>query len=377
MPLENEDTPVAEAPAAETPAAETPAAETPAAETPAAEGPKSVAEAIEAGLDAVPQRTKEEVDKAAAKVEGEKGGGETENEKKDDASKDAKSGEDKAKEEAAKKELDHVNDPIPKELSERAQERIRSLISYVKERDEALTVQGNLISAIQGTGTTAEEFASTIRYLQAFHSQDPKELELALSILQQNMENIALRLGRDVPGVDFLAEHKDLQDAVRYGQITREHANELARARTATARAQRLSQERETTTQAQHKAEAEKNAAISNLNELGVHLAKTDPDYQRKYDLIVGPLKEAFARIPPSQWRETFDSAYAAVKLPPLPAPVNEEPPAGMVRDPKTGQFVKANKPTPIRPVQAAGAGGTPAPKSAREALSMAIDNLR
>jgi hypothetical protein len=373
---ENEEQPVVETPVEETPAVETPAVETPAAETP--EGPKTAAEAIEAGLEAVPQRTKQEADKAAGKVEGEKGGGAGEDEKKGKAGEDAEAAKAKAAEdEKGKTEPDHVNDPIPKELKEATQERIRSLISYVKERDEALTVQGNLISAIQGTGTTAEEFASMIHYLDAFHSEDPKKLELALTILQQNMESIALRLGRDVPGVDFLAGHQDLKDAVKYGQITQQHASEIARARTAQARTQAMNTERQTATQAAQAAEKEKADAITNLNELGAQLAKTDPDYQKKYDLIVGPLKEAFVHIPPSQWRAAFDKAYAAVKLPAVAAPVAAEPPAGMVRDPNTGQFVKANKGKPIRPVQPSGAGGPSAPKSAREALDAAINSLR
>ena len=374
MPPENEVVPAVETPAEETPAVETPAAETPASTD---DGPKTVAEAIEAGLDAVPQRTKQEVDKASEKVEGEKDTRTEEEKKQAEAEKDAESAEAKAKEEAAKKEVDHVNDPIPKELKEATQERIRSLIGYVKERDEALQVQGNLISAIQGTGTTAEEFASMIQYLEAFHSSDPKMLEKALGILQTNMESIALRLGKDVPGVDFLAGHQDLKDAVRYGQITQQHANELARARTLEARTKSYNEQRQSATQAETAAKAEKDAAITELNNLGAQLSKTDPDYQRKYDLIVGPLSAAFVHIPPSQWRAAFDKAYAAVKVPAAaPAPA-AEPPPGMVRDAKTGQFVKANKPTPIRPVQPSGTGGPAAPKSAREALDFALDNLR
>jgi len=375
--MENEENTAVETPAIETTQVETPAADTTATEPTPETGPKSVAEAFEAGLEAVPQRTKEEADKAATKVEGEKGGEATGDKEKDDASKGAEAAKkDEAEKEKPEQKVDHVNDPIPKELKEATQERIRSLIRYVKERDEALTVQGNLISAIQGTGTTAEEFASMIHYLDAFHSDDPKKLETALTILQQNMESIALRLGRDVPGVDFLAGHQDLKDAVKYGQITQQHASEIARARTAHARTQALNEQRTTATQAEQASKAEKDSAITDLNALGAQLAKTDPEYQRKYDLIVEPLKAAFAHIPPSQWRAAFDKAYAAVKVPAVPA-LTGEPPPGMVRDAKTGQFVKAGKPTPIRPVQPSGAGGNAAPKSAREALSAAIDNLR
>jgi hypothetical protein len=368
MAIENEENVVADEPvdlSADTPVVETPA------ETP--EGPTSVAEAINAGLEQVPARTKEEVDKAASKVKGEESSDPAKDEKKDDAKGEAKAGEEKPDEKDEKKELDHINDPIPKELSERAQERIRSLVGYIKERDEALTVQGNLISAIQNTGTSAEEFATTVQYLEAFHSEDPKMLEKALGILQQNMENIALRLGRDVPGVDFLQGFDDLKSKVHYGQLTKEDAQEIARSRTRASREQTLNTQRTTAQQTETAAKAEKDTAISALNEIGQSLLKSDPDYQRKFDLLVHPLQAAFKRLPPSQWKDAFNEAYAAIKLPPA-APV---PPAGMVRDLTTGQFVKPAKQVPIRPVQPAGAGGKSAPKSAREAMDAAIDNLR
>jgi hypothetical protein len=372
MAIENEENVVADEPvdlSADTPVVETPA------ETP--EGPTSVAEAINAGLEQVPARTKEEVDKAASKVKGEESSDPAKDEKKDDAKGEAKAGEEKPDEKDEKKELDHINDPIPKELGERAQERIRSLVGYIKERDEALTVQGNLISAIQNTGTSAEEFATTVQFLEAFHSEDPKMLEKALGILQQNMENIALRLGRDVPGVDFLQGFDDLKSKVHYGQLTKEDAQEIARSRTRASREQTLNTQRTTAQQTETAAKAEKDTAISALNDIGQQLLKSDPDYQRKFDLLVHPLQAAFKRLPPSQWKDAFNEAYAAIKLPPAAPAAPAAPPAGMVRDPTTGQFVKPAKGVPIRPVQPAGAGGKSAPKSAREAMDAAIDNLR
>jgi len=374
---ENEEVVVADA-AVDPPVVDAPVADAPA---PVVEdgAPKSIAEAIEAGLDAVPARTKEEQQKAADKLAGKPEGTaakpDGKDEKKDGDKDAAKEGEQKDEKKDEKVDPDHINDPIPKELSERAQERIRSLVGYVKERDEALVTQGNIINAIQRTGTSAEEFATTIQYLEAFHSKDPAQLEKCLGILQRNMEDVALRLGRDVPGIDFLAQHKDLQEAVRYGQITQQHANEIARARTAQARTQAFEQQRSQTEQTEVAAKAEKDGAITALNELGSKLKASDPDYQRKFDALVAPLREAFQHMPPRNWKAAFEAAYAKIKLPPAAPAAAATPPDGMVRDPQTGQFVKKN--VPIRPVSPAAAGNAKAqPKSALEAMEQAWDNM-
>ena len=186
--------------------------------------------------------------------------------------------------------------------------------------------------------------------------------------------NIALRLGKPVEGIDFLKDYDDLQQAVKYGQITQGHAQEIAMARTRSKQTESIqTRERETKTAADAAAK-EKNDAITTMNELGAHLAKTDPDYAAKHDLIIGPLTAALASMPPSQWRPAFERAYAAVKLPPKPVAAQSEPPAGMERDLVTGQFVQKKKPQPIRPMNPGGTGSSKAaPKSLREAIDFSL----
>jgi hypothetical protein len=331
------------------------------------EGAKSLAEALSAGLESAPKKGEKPAVKAAPKAEGEdgkdKGDGKTETDEE-------KAAREKAEKEAGKKEADHINDPIDERLSERAQERIRSLVGFVKERDEALTVQGNLISAIQDTKATPEQFAEMIGFMRAANSGTPEGLEQAYQMLRTSMRTIALQLGKPIPEVDLLADHADLSQAVKFGQITKQHAEELAVAREQGKFRDAQRKTAEARTKTENDAKTERDTAISDLNALGQQLAKDDPDYQRKFDTIVPALKAAFEGVRPSQWKEMFTKAYKAVKLPALPKPNTVDPkPAG---DPP------AKKPQPIRPVQPAGGGGSKtAPKSMLEALSSGMEQAR
>ncbi len=337
----------------------------------------SLLDAISAGVESAPVRgPKQPVDEKTGDVEGEPGSGAGKGEKKDGAEDGAEGLADKSKDDAAdKKAADHVGDPIPAEWSERARERITSLVSSVKEKDSQLETQGNLINAVISTGASPEQFGGIITFLRDFNGQDPAGLERCQQALQTMLEGVSLRMGKPIAGVDFLAKYPELKQAVHYGQITAEHAQELAIAREARTRAAThatATAEQQRTTDA---ATLERNTAITEMNEMGDSLQATDPDYQRKYDMIVGPLTEAFKDLPPRQWKAAFTRAWNAVKLPPAPPP--PPPPSGgpqMERDPVTGQFRPVKKGQPIRPVAPSGTSGAKAaPKSLREAIDFSL----
>lgn len=322
---------------------------------------KSIAEALSEGIEASAQHGQKKTDKPAGEGDGEDGE-RPGDDKKQDGDKDVPAEDgDKDKD---KKEPDHVNDPIDERLSERAQDRIRSLVGFVKERDEALTTQGKLIDAIQSTGATPEMFAEMVGFMRNANSDEPAALEAAYKTLQNGMRTLAIRMGKPVPEVDLLADYPELAQAVKYGQITEQHAQELAIARERVKVEGTQRTRASDATKATNDAKTEKDTAISDLNALGAHLAKTDKDYQAKFDLITGPLKAAFANIRPSLWKATFEASYAAAVV---PKPV--VPAAGAAAAaPKKGQ--------PIRPTQPAGGGGKKAPGSMLDAISSAIEGV-
>src|SRR5690606_683024 len=140
--------------------------------------------------------------------------------------------------------------------------------------------------------------------------------------LQSTAAALAQRLGHVPPGADPLEGQQDLLAAVQAGQMPRQYAEEVARARlqtTAQARWQREQQARQQAAQQQTAAQA---AALQQGREAvaGVEAALkvSDPHYAAKVAMLKSD--QAFIAtmqaLPPSQWAATFAAKYAA-----LPAP--------------------------------------------------------
>lgn len=280
---------------------------------------ETVADAVEAALESLKPKSADKKDD-----KGKEGGDDAEAGKAKEAGKDGKGEAGKDDKKDGEKKPDHVNDPIPPQVSERTRERITSLVSRVKEQDSILQDQSAVINAIQSTGASPEEFGMMVGYMQLVHSDKPEHLEQAYKVLQAEMRGLALKMGRSIPEVDVLSEHKDLTDLVKSGQITQAAAEELAilrsqrgdsaRRQQATAENLRKSQEQTAA------AEAEKNTAITELNALGETLAKTDPHYQAKYDAIVPLLAEQFKTTAPRFWKSLFETAYKATVVQAAPS---------------------------------------------------------
>lgn len=323
-------------------------------------GPKSLAEALELGLEAVSSKAKEKA--------GEKDGKPGEEKNPDGTPKVAKEGEGVKKPDDGAKKPDHVNDPIPAGVAERTRERIVSLVDEVKQLRDISDNQGQMISAVMDSGASPQEFGAMVQYLHWVHSDKPDDLESAYKLLSSELEGVALKLGRPLPGVDFLTGHDDLVKAVQEGLTTREMAVELAMGRKRTAREQAT---KTATTAATAKTENDtaalalaKNEAIEEINELGKDLAKEDPQYKVKFDALVPELKEKFKTLHPSKWKAAFLERYAKHKV---AAPA------------KAAAIVPVNKPKgpqPLRPSSPSG-GTVKTPGSALDALSSAIDGMR
>lgn len=210
------------------------------------------------------------------------------------------------------KKADPVNDPIPEDVKGRTRERMTSLITAVKEKDEMISVQNQLFDSIKSTGATPEEFGAMVGYMRWVHSDKPEDLKQARELLMHELRAVSLKLGEAAPGVDFVAEHADLQTAVDNGQMTVEAAQEMAlhrsRVKTQTER-QTAERTAEQTTQA---ATAERNGAIADLDALGKTLNATDPDFATKHE-ILQPVLASLGMLPPSKWKAAFTGAYKAI----------------------------------------------------------------
>ena len=237
---------------------------------------------------------------------------------------------------------DALNDPIPDEVKGRTRERMQSLISAVKEKDEILGIQQGMFDAIKNTGATPEEFGAMVGYMKWSHSDNPEDLRQARTLILRELEGISLKLGETAPGVDFLSKFPDLQDAVNNGQITVDHANELALSRQRQVVTNERTRAQTAQEQATQAATAARDSAIAELNTLGQTLQQTDPQYDAKYQ-ILQPALQALGMLPPNQWKAAFMAAYKAVKLPAAGvAPAAGAAPAGA--KPAGNQPLRANK---------------------------------
>lgn len=272
----------------------------------------------------------------------------------------AKPGETPPVDDKAKKP-DAVNDPIPDEIKGRTRERMQSLIATVKEKDETIAVQNQLFDSIKNTGATPEEFGAMVGYMRWVHSDKPEDLRQARDLLLSELEGISLKLGETAPGIDFLSKFPDLQEAVNNGQITVDHANELAMGRQRIKVTNDRTAAQQTQEQQTQAATAERNAAITELNSLGQTLQQTDPQYAAKHAALAPALK-ALGMLPPKQWKAAFMAAYKAVEVP-AATPASATAPA---QKPSGNQPLRANKSPSGSSTKQAG--------SMLDAISAAID---
>src|SRR5208337_2173710 len=76
-----------------------------------------------------------------------------------------------------------------------------------------------------------QQYGETLSWLALFNSNDPKQQEKALELVESVAERLATLLGKERTIGDPLAQHGDLKDAVAKGQTTLQFAKEIARIR--------------------------------------------------------------------------------------------------------------------------------------------------
>lgn len=215
---------------------------------------------------------------------------------------------------AAKAAKDPLNAPIPKELKQETQERMRTLVAMTKEvtqqRDQAVNDYNFLVTGIQATGTTPEQYGEVLSFMALLNSGDPKQQQAALDVLEDLGDRIAMMTGVERKIKDPLEAHQDLQAAVKAGQMQLQHAKEMARMRNgATFRQTLTTQQREQQTQTQTAEQATMNARRA-LDNLQARYAAIDPQWEGKRAQLVAALKPAFAVMDPKHWAAAFENAY-------------------------------------------------------------------
>lgn len=215
----------------------------------------------------------------------------------------------------------------PEGMTERAGQRWAQLTERAKlvpqleqRATEATTALDSVRRLVADSGLQSHEFTEMLEMSRLARSNTRQDAERALQMLDAQRAQLAGRLGIEVPGVDLLAGHPDLQaDA---GVImTRERALEIARLRDQNNQAgTTLQQQRE-----HHQHVQTVNSAAASMAQTLESLAGT-PGHDAKVNYIKQHLSnpqnmQAFVNTyEPPQWPQVMLAMYHAYTPPPVVA---------------------------------------------------------
>lgn len=254
----------------------------------------------------------------------------------------------------------------PEGMSERAAERWNKLTERVKlvpELERRATEAESGLDAVRTmvtqSGLEQQEFVDMLATGKLLKSNKPEDLQAALTRIDAIRTDIAVRLGKDVPGTDPLAAHPDLLAEVEGLSLTRERALEIVKLRqqgTVVAQTQEQQEEMQAFKETVGKAATQMDAALAQR-------ANT-PGHAEKVAFIQGKLKDpAYLQrfvntYRPEQWQGAILDLYDAYNP---PAPAASPPPS----------------PQPLRPGNVRMGGPTrTGPVTAESAIAAAASRL-
>lgn len=221
---------------------------------------------------------------------------------------------------------DILEDPIPKTLGPRGQERMRSLISTVKELQPDADIGRELMQHINNSQMTADEFNMALVFGRLKHSDNVEDHRSAYKILWQGLKELAPLIGETLPGVDPLEGHADLQARVIAKTIDAKDAAELAagrnRRKADAAATTRASQNVQT---AQERVQQNQQLEVSvkkELNVLGHQLFAQDKQFDAKMATMTKEQKAKIAKTPAGLRVNEFLKTYLTLKAPAKAVPV-------------------------------------------------------
>lgn len=211
---------------------------------------------------------------------------------------------------------------MPEGLGPKAEQRFQKLVEANKEAGQK----------VERLEQATDYFTSTLREHRISQPQfelatktvgliNKGDYDGAMSILQEQMQQLAVLAGKPVPGIDALAGHADLRGRVDAMEITEQDAMQLAQARVNQQRtqqqAQRQQQERAAVEQQQtasHAAQAKVDQATTAVDQFCANLQRTDLDFARIEAILLPQIGALVAHLPPEQWVAAVQRQYTMLK---------------------------------------------------------------
>lgn len=204
---------------------------------------------------------------------------------------------------------------MPEGLQPKAQQRFQKLVETNKEltgRIEQAEQQTSYIrETFQQHGVRREQFEQAVQFIGAINSGN---LEQALRALDAQRAEIALALGKPLPGVDVLSEHPDLRQAVDAMQMSETHAIELAKRRRDEQFAQANWQATQQRQQEEQRTQQAVNTGLLEIDKFCKQIAQTDVDYPAIEALLLPEIKNLISGLPPMQWKSAIETQYRLLK---------------------------------------------------------------
>lgn len=212
--------------------------------------------------------------------------------------------------------------------SDRGRERIRQVFAERKQLEQDINEVRELISS---TKMSPDEFAQVLEYGRLVNTGDEKDLRVALELIESQREALYQKLGVEAPGVDLLAGHEDLKNAVENLEITKERALELAKYRKADQIKQQQTQAQQQT--AQQQAQYQKTVQdAAGAMEAYLVTRQNEVDHQARMDVIgnhfknPANLQEFVSKFEPHQWPTAIKLMYDGIVVPKAPAQHSPQP---------------------------------------------------
>lgn len=211
---------------------------------------------------------------------------------------------------------------MPEGLQPKAQERFQALANTNRELSTKVETLDRQVSYIRETfqshGITQPQFEQAAQFVGAINKGD---FNSALQILDQQRMQLALAMGKPLPGVDALSDFPDLRQEVDNQQITEARALEIARHRLGQHAA---NQHAETQRQAQQNQQQEQKAVeqgLSAVDKFCRDMQATDIDFASVEAKLLPRIQSLIAGVPPHLWVEKVKTHYELIKEVAAPRP--------------------------------------------------------
>ena len=259
---------------------------------------------------------------------------------------------------------DEADDDVysePAGLKPKAQERFRSLVEDNKTKTERLDQAEFALKEIHKTVSeshmTPEEFGYLIDYGRMAVSKKPEELEYALQTAQNEIIRISQLLGKEVPGVDLLADQPELQKRVDDYELSRDDALRIAKSERELASYKQVQTQQRDQQQVATKQQDVQQQSLDQVRAYMGKMKSTDINFSAKEARLVEQAAKVRQNYPPEQWPTVIQDLYETMSI----------------DSSAQKQNLKTSAPTPMQSTTST--VGSTVPKTMQEAVMLGLEN--